>query len=59
MIQFQEFLSQMLLIRYWETIQVPILKNVNTDKLIVIPLFIEEWIRYLLGIDNNDKNFEL
>ena len=49
----------MLLIRYWETIQVPILKNVNTDKLIVIPLFIEEWIRYLLGIDNNGKNFEL
>ena len=52
-------ISQMLGIRFGETIKAHMLHYKNTDKLIAIPLAIAGWIRYLLGIDDNGKEFEL
>ena len=52
-------ISQMVGIRFGETIKAHMIHYKNTDKLIAIPLAIAGWIRYLIGIDDNGKDFEL
>ena len=52
-------ISQMLGIRFGETIKSHMIHYKNTEKLIAVPLAIAGWIRYLIGIDDNGKNIEL
>jgi len=52
-------ISQMVGIRFGETIKAHILHYKNTEKLIAVPLAIAGWIRYLIGKDDNGKDFEL
>ena len=52
-------ISQMVGIRFGETIKSHMIHYKNTEKLIAVPLAIAGWIRYLIGIDDNGKNIEL
>ena len=52
-------ISQMVGIRFGETIKAHILQYKNTEKLIAVPLAIAGWIRYLIGKDDKGKDFEL
>ena len=52
-------ISQMVGIRFGETIKSHLNHYKNTDKLIAIPLAIAGWIRYLIGKDDLGKDFEL
>ena len=52
-------ISQMVGIRFGETIKAHISHYKNTDKLIAVPLAIAGWIRYLIAKDDNGKDFEL
>ena len=52
-------ISQMVGIRFGETIKSHMIHYKNTEKLIAVPLAIAGWIRYLIGKDDNGKNIEL
>ena len=52
-------ISQMVGIRFGETIKAHIHQYKNTEKLIAVPLAIAGWIRYLIGKDDKGKDFEL
>ena len=52
-------ISQMVGIRFGETIKSHMMHYKNTEKLVAVPLAIAGWIRYLIGIDDNGKNIEL
>ena len=52
-------ISQMVGIRFGETIKAHISHYGNTKKLLAIPLSIAGWIRYLIGKDDQGKDFEL
>lgn len=52
-------ISQMVGIRFGETIKAHLSKYKNTDKLIAIPLAIAGWIRYLIAKNDQGKDFEL
>jgi fructuronate reductase len=51
--------SQKVGIRFGETIKSHLNHYKNTDKLIAIPLAIAGWMRYLIGKDDQGKDFEL
>ena len=51
--------SQIVGIRFGETIKAYLNHYGNTDKLIAVPLAIAGWIRYLVGKDDNGKDYEL
>ena len=51
--------SQKVGIRFGETIKAHLAHYGNTDKLVAIPLAIAGWIRYLIGKDDNGKDYEL
>ena len=51
--------SQKVGIRYGETIKSYVSKDGNAGKLTAIPLAIAGWCRYLLGVDDEGKAFEL
>ena len=51
--------SQIVGIRFGETIKAHLSHYGKTDKLIAIPLAIAGWIRYLIAKDDNGKDFEL
>ena len=51
--------SQIVGIRFGETIKSYLNHYGNTDKLVAIPLAIAGWIRYLIAKDDNGKDFEL
>jgi fructuronate reductase len=58
--------SQKIPIRFGETIKaylegrfVPGVSGLTTDNLTLIPLVIAAWIRYLLGIDDQGKKFDV
>lgn len=50
--------SQKLSIRYGETIKAHIQRG-TADELMLIPLVIAGWLRYLLAVDDDGKTFEL
>lgn len=52
-------ISQMVGIRFGETIKAHLHKYGNTDKLVAVPLAIAGWIRYLIAKDDQGKDFEL
>ncbi|MDE6972687.1 MAG: mannitol dehydrogenase family protein [Lachnospiraceae bacterium] len=51
--------SQMVGIRFGETIKAYVAKYGNASKLTAIPLGIAGWLRYMLGIDDQGKKYEL
>ena len=51
--------SQKVGIRYGETIKAYINKDGNANNLIAIPLVIAGWCRYLLGVGDDGREFEL
>jgi fructuronate reductase len=52
--------SQKLSIRFGETIKLYMAANeLDINKLILIPLVLAAWFRYLLGIDDDGKSFKL
>ena len=51
--------SQTIPIRLGETIKSHMHHYKNTDKLLAIPLAIAGWVRYLIGLDDNGKTFEI
>lgn len=51
--------SQMVGIRFGETIKAHAAKYGNASKLTAIPLGIAGWLRYMLGIDDQGKKYEL
>ena len=52
-------MSQMMGIRFGETIKAHVKRYGTAEKLIGIPLAIAGWLRYLLALDDNGKEFEL
>ncbi len=52
-------ISQMLRIRFGETIKAYVKKDGSAKALIGIPLAIAGWLRYLLGIDDQGESIEL
>ena len=46
-------------IRFGETIKAYVAKYGNASKLTAIPLGIAGWLRYMLGIDDQGKKYEL
>ena len=52
-------LSQIVGIRFGETIKAHMNHYKNTDRLTAVPLAIAGWIRYLIAKDDNGKDFEL
>ena len=52
-------ISQMVGIRFGETIKAHIAKFGSAEKLNAIPLAIAGWLRYLLAVDDNGQKFEL
>lgn len=52
-------MSQMMAIRFGETIKAHVKRYGTAENLIGIPLAIAGWIRYLLAVDDNGKEFEL
>ncbi|MBQ7561377.1 MAG: mannitol dehydrogenase family protein [Synergistaceae bacterium] len=52
-------ISQMVGIRFGETIKAHIAKFGTAEKLNAIPLAIAGWLRYLLAVDDNREKFEL
>ncbi len=52
-------ISQMVGIRFGETIKAYVARDGSAEKLIGIPLAIAGWLRYLLALDDNGKKFEL
>ena len=50
--------SQKVGIRFGETIKSHLNHYKNTDNLVAIPLAISGWMRYLMGKDNQGKDFE-
>lgn len=52
-------ISQMVGIRFGETVKAHIEKFGTAEKLIGIPLAIAGWLRYLLAVDDEGKSFEL
>ena len=52
-------ISQMVGIRFGETIKAHLNKYGNTDKLVAVPLAIAGWIRYLIEKDDQGKDLEL
>lgn len=51
--------SQMVGIRFGETIKAYVAKYGNASRLTAIPLGIAGWLRYMLGIDDEGKKYEL
>jgi len=51
--------SQKVGIRYGETIKAYVTKNGNANDLVAVPLAIAGWCRYLLGVGDDGKAFEL
>ena len=51
--------SQMVGTRFGETIKAYVAKYGNASKLTAIPLGIAGWLRYMLGIDDQGKKYEL
>lgn len=51
--------SQMVGIRFGETIKAYVAKYGNASKLTAIPLGIAGWLRYMLGVDDQGKKYEL
>ena len=51
--------SQMVGIRFGETIKAYVAKYGSAEKLTAIPLGIAGWLRYLLAVDDNGSRFEL
>ena len=51
--------SQMVGIRFGETIKAYVKKDGTASKLTAIPLGIAGWLRYMLGVDDNGKKYEL
>lgn len=51
--------SQKVGIRYGETIKAYVNMNGNAENLVAIPLAIAGWCRYLLGVGDDGKEFEL
>lgn len=52
-------ISQMVAIRFGETVKAYVAKGEDLSQLIAIPLAIAGWIRYLLGVDDEGKKMEL
>ena len=52
-------ISQMVAIRFGETVKAYLAKGEDTSSLIAIPLAIAGWLRYLLGVDDEGKEMEL
>ena len=52
-------MSQMVGIRFGETIKAYVARDGSAAKLTAIPLAIAGWIRYLLGVDDNGEPMEL
>ncbi len=52
-------MSQMVGIRFGETIKAHVARYGTAEKLVGIPLAITGWLRYLLAVDDNGKKFEL
>ena len=51
--------SQMVGIRFGETIKAHIAKYGNTSRLTAIPLGIAGWLRYMLAVDDEGRDYEL
>ena len=51
--------SQMVGIRFGETIKAYVAKEGNASKLTAIPLGIAGWLRYMLGVDDQGQKYEL
>jgi len=51
--------SQKVPIRFGETIKAYLANGLSIDRLTLIPLVLAAWLRYLLGIDDNGKSFEV
>ena len=51
--------SQKVLVRFGETLKNYAKKGLDTGNLVALPLAIAGWVRYLLAIDDNGKEFEL
>ena len=51
--------SQMVGIRFSETIKAYVKKFGDASRLTAIPLGIAGWLRYMLGVDDNGEKFEL
>ncbi len=51
--------SQMVGIRFGETIKAYVAKYGNASRLIAIPLGIAGWLRYMLGVDDAGNKYEL
>ena len=51
--------SQMVGIRFGETIKSYVKKDGTASKLTAIPLGIAGWLRYMLGVDDNGNKYEL
>ena len=51
--------SQMVGIRFGETIKAYVKKFGDASRLTAIPLGIAGWLRYMLGVDDNGEKFEL
>ncbi|WP_295353299.1 mannitol dehydrogenase family protein [uncultured Succinivibrio sp.] len=51
--------SQKVPVRFGETLKSYIRLGLDTSKLVALPLAIAGWLRYLLGIDDNGKEFVL
>lgn len=51
--------SQMVGIRFWETIKAYVAKYGDASRLTAIPLGIAGWLRYMLAVDDEGKSYEL
>ena len=51
--------SQKVPVRFGETLKNYAKKGLDTGNLVALPLAIAGWVRYLLAIDDNGKEFEL
>ncbi|MBQ9305066.1 MAG: mannitol dehydrogenase family protein, partial [Butyrivibrio sp.] len=51
--------SQKVPVRFGETLKSYIRLGLDTSKLVALPLAIAGWLRYLLGVDDNGKEFVL
>ena len=51
--------SQMVGIRFGETIKAHVAKYANASRLTAIPLGIAGWLRYMLAVDDEGRDYEL